>query len=79
VRVHDAARKHGVVDEDLLHAVRHAMRHVDLGDDMTMILGPDRTGRMLEVGVLDIDEEDPVIIHGMVMRQKFERFLRKRG
>jgi hypothetical protein len=55
------------------------MRHIDLGDDMMMVLGPDRTGRMLKVGVLDIDEEDPVIIHGMVMRRKFERFLRKRG
>ena len=46
---------------------------------MTMILEPDRTGRLLEVGVLDIDDDDPVLIHGMVMRRKFERFLRKRG
>jgi hypothetical protein len=59
VRVHDAARRHGVADEDLLHAVRHAMRHIDLGDDMMMVLGPDRTGRMLEVGVLDNRRRGP--------------------
>jgi hypothetical protein len=27
-----------------------------MGDDMTIVLGSDRTGRVLEVGVLDIDD-----------------------
>lgn len=30
--------------------------HQEMGDDMTIVLGSDRTGRVLEVGVLDIDD-----------------------
>jgi hypothetical protein len=30
----------------------------------------------VEVGVLDLDGDDPVVIHAMPLRQKFYRFLR---
>ena len=32
-------------------------------------------GALLEVGVLDLDGGDPVVIHAMPLRQKFRRFL----
>ena len=32
-------------------------------------------GALLEIGVLDIDGDDPVVIHAMALRQKFYRFL----
>lgn len=32
-------------------------------------------GRLLEVGVLDLEDEAPVIIHAMALRPKFHRFL----
>jgi len=35
VRIHDAARKHGVADEDIAHAVDHALAIEDAGEDLT--------------------------------------------
>jgi hypothetical protein len=39
------------------------------------MLGPAADETMLEIGVLDIDSDDPVVIHAMPLRQKFYRFL----
>jgi hypothetical protein len=75
VRIGEPARKHGVIDTDIRHAVRTAMRHVVLKEDLTMLIGPATDGALLEIGVLDIDGDDPVVIHAMPLRQKFYRFL----
>lgn len=52
------------------------MRRIVLDDDLTMLIGPALDGRLLEVGVLDLDGNDPVVIHAMSVRSKFRRFLR---
>jgi hypothetical protein len=75
MRIGEPARKHGVSDEDIWHAVRNALRKVTMDDDLTMLIGPSRSGSMLEVGVLDIDGDDPVVIHAMPLRSKFYPFL----
>jgi hypothetical protein len=46
-----------------------------MGDDLTMLIGPSRDGAPLELGVLGLDSEDPVIIHALPLRAKFYRFL----
>lgn len=76
MRIGDPARKHGIADDDMWHAVRNAMRRVVLGDDLVMLIGPATDGALLEIGVLDLDGEDPVVIHAMKLRQKFYKFLR---
>jgi hypothetical protein len=43
-----SARKHGIPDGHMLHAYRYPVRVFDL-DDLTMLVGADETGRMLEV------------------------------
>lgn len=75
MRIGDPARKHGVADADIWHAVRNAMRRVLLDDDLVMLLGPASDGALLEIGVLGIDGEDPVVIHAQPLRPKFHRFL----
>jgi hypothetical protein len=75
MRIGEPARKHGVSDADILHAVRNAMRWVEMDDDLTMLIGAASNGAPLEIGVLDIDGDDPVAIHAMPLRQKFYRFL----
>jgi hypothetical protein len=75
MRIGGPARKHGVADDDMLHAVRNAMRRVVMEDDLVMLIGPAIDGSLLEVGVLDIDGDDPVVIHAMKLRQKFFKFL----
>jgi hypothetical protein len=76
MRIGDPARKHAVADADMLHAVRNAMRRVILDDDLTLLIGPASDGRLLEIGVLDVGGDDPVIIHAMALRANFYRLLR---
>jgi hypothetical protein len=55
-------------------ALRNAIRLVEI-DDVTMFFGPDRNGALLEVGVLDLDSDDPVILHAMRLRPRFYPYL----
>jgi len=75
VRIGEPARKHQVADADIWHAARTAVRRVELDEDLTMLIGPASDGALLEIGVLEIDGDDPVIIHAMALRTKFYRFL----
>jgi hypothetical protein len=43
-----SARKHGVQDEDMLHAYRNPIRVFEV-DDLVMLVGADESGRMLEI------------------------------
>ena len=58
-----SARKHGVTDIDMLHAYL---------DDLTMLIGADSSGRVLEVGVASAEGFD-FIVHAMPARLKFLR------
>jgi hypothetical protein len=75
MRIGGPARKHGVADDDIRHALRNAMRRVTMADDLVMLIGPANDGSLLEIGVLDIDGDDPVVIHAMRLRRKFFEFL----
>ncbi len=66
-----SARKHGIHDDDILHAYRNPTRVLQL-DDLVMLIGPDRTGQLLEIGVSHADGID-FIIHAMPARAKFLR------
>jgi len=69
VEIAGAARKHGVTDLDIEHAVRNAIRVISQGE-RDLYIGADRTGRLLEVVVLD-DDGQPVAIHAMALRPQF--------
>lgn len=75
MRIGEPARKHGVADTDIWHAVRNAMRRITMDDDLVMLIGPACDGAPLEIGVLDFDGSDPVVIHAQQLRPKFHRFL----
>jgi hypothetical protein len=75
MKIADSARKHGVSDHDMTHAARNAIREVDLGDDLALLIGPDRGARLLEVVIIGIDSDDPAIIHADQLRPKFFRYL----
>ena len=51
------------------------LRRACRDEDLTMLTGPAPDGALLEIGILDIDGEDPVIIHAMALRSKFYRSL----
>lgn len=77
MRIHRSARKHGVADSDVLHAIDHALAIEDAGEDPDrwLVLGPDRAGNLLEVVVLITAEGDQLTIHAMPMRAKYQELL----
>lgn len=49
----ESAHRHGVSEEDMLHALRFAIRHIRQDDNMSMFIGPDSSGQtLLEIGVV---------------------------
>jgi hypothetical protein len=64
-----SARKHGIDDEDMLHAYRQPIRVFDL-DDFTMLIGPDAAVRLLEIGVAEAEGIE-FIVHAMPARPRF--------
>lgn len=48
-----SAHRHGVSEAAMLHALRNPIRHFVQNDSMTMFIGPDETGILLEVGVIE--------------------------
>jgi hypothetical protein len=75
MRIGKPARKYGVSEPDIWHAIRTATRRIDMEDDLTMLIGPARDGTPLEIGVLDLNGEDPVVIHAMRLRPRFYRLI----
>lgn len=66
-----SARKHGIADDDMLHAYRNPIRVFELGD-LVMLIGGDESGRMLEIGVAAAEGIE-FIVHAMPARDKFLR------
>lgn len=79
VDIYSSARKHGVVDADMVHAVQHALAVGEQDDAKVLYLGPDGAGNLLEVVSVARDDGTEIVIHAMRMRAKYEPFLRGEG
>jgi hypothetical protein len=75
VDVHPSARKHGITDDDIEHAVTNAMVIDDQDDDTRLYLGPSRSAALIEVVTLVRDDGSELAIHAMRMRTKYEGLL----
>lgn len=64
-----SARKHGISDADMLHAYRNPIRVFDL-EDLTMLIGPDLSARLLEIGIAHAEGID-FTVHSLSARPKF--------
>ena len=64
-----SARRHRISDRDILHAYRNPIRVFAL-DDLTMLIGPDESARLLELGIAHAESID-FIVHAMPARPKF--------
>lgn len=66
-----SARKHGISDEDMLHAYRNPIRVFEV-DDLIMLIGAAIDGDLLEIGVAAAESVE-FVVHAMPARQKFLR------
>ncbi|MEP6462755.1 MAG: hypothetical protein ABJC62_04925 [Frankiaceae bacterium] len=76
VDIHRSARRHHVSDVDSIHAYEHAVTWVELGDDPPryLVVGPDRSGNLLELVVIEV-RATALVIHAMALRRSTEREL----
>ena len=68
----DGPLKYDLVEDQILHAYRNPLRIWDVGDGLTMIIGPNAAAIFLEVGYVD-GETAVVIVHAMRAREKYLR------
>ncbi len=75
VEIHYTARRHGIDDETMLHAINHALTVIDLEPDAdppkVLAIGPDHAGNLLEIVWLELADGAELIIHAMPLRQVF--------
>ncbi|MFO7590823.1 MAG: hypothetical protein R6X23_07985 [Acidimicrobiia bacterium] len=64
-----SARRHGIRDDNMLHAYRNPIRVFEV-DDLTMLIGPDGSASLLEIGVARGEGID-FIVHAMAARPTF--------
>ena len=85
--IEPTARRHGISDDDIRHALAHPgyvgddpdalhctalhCTALDEGTPMTLILGPGRAGNRLELAALMADDGTVVVVHAMSMRAKY--------
>lgn len=75
VEIHPTARRHGIANEDIEHAMTNAMVIEAQKDDTTLYLGPARSAELLEIVTVVRGDETELVIHAMKMRAKYERLL----
>jgi hypothetical protein len=76
VDVLPSPRRHGIEDEDIDHAIRHATVVEEVADDavLFLVIGPERSANLLELIVMD-RPQGPAVIHAMAMRAQYRRML----
>ncbi|KRF41276.1 hypothetical protein [Terrabacter sp. Soil810] len=71
VEIRDSARKHGVSDDDITHALRHPLKAFPNDSGGDLVIGPSTTGALLELGVRGWRSRQMVVFHAMPARDKF--------
>lgn len=80
MEIYSSARKHDIADEDIAHAIEHALVVGEIEAEAKVLhLGPDRAANLLEVVSVLRDDGSEIVIHAMRMRPKYEPLLRGEG
>lgn len=80
MEIRNSARRHGIADADIRHAIDYALAAGPVettidGIDGVLYIGPDRAGGMLEVITVEDTDDGEVAIHAMKLRKTYERYL----
>ena len=77
VEILASARRHGISDDDIRHAVENSVAggHGVDENDLMMLVGPDQSGNILEIGIVVTDDIE-YAIHAMRARTQYLEWLR---
>ena len=74
MEIHRSARKHGINDTAIRHALEHAITVFDLEPEAdppkVLAIGPDPAANLLEIIWLELEDVD-LVIHAMPLRAQF--------
>ena len=68
--IRNSARKHGISDESIRHAFQFFIAQFVGTDDLPLLIGPDQSGNLIEVGYVT-DDQRIIIVHAMKARSKY--------
>ena len=75
MEIHRSARKHGLDDTVIGHALAHALTVIDLDPEAdapkVLAIGPDRAGNLLEIIWIELADDVDLVIHAMPLRPTF--------
>ncbi len=71
LEIHPSARKHGIDDSDIEHAVMNAICADKQEDRLRLYIGPAQNADLLEVVTVDYGGRAELAIHAMRMRPKY--------
>lgn len=74
ILIRQSARKHGLSDDHIRHALRNHITQTIGSNDLLLAIGPDPAGNLIEVGFV-VDDEIIVVIHAMKARSSIQRNL----
>ncbi|MFZ4519370.1 MAG: hypothetical protein ACOYOP_13335 [Microthrixaceae bacterium] len=77
METHPSAPRHGIDDDEILHAIEHSLVVDDVGEDPDrwLVIDPDLASNLIEVIVLVTAERNEVIIHAMPLRATYRKLL----
>ena len=82
VEIHETAYKHGVSTFDIQHAIGHAIQTFQYFDEFdrerVLIVGPDRSGNLLELIATIRSYQTARVFHAMKLRPKFQNLISQR-
>jgi hypothetical protein len=72
-----SARKRGISDDDIRHAVNNAVAAITAPHqpDFTMLVGATLSGQLLEIGILSADDNH-YVIHAMPARTRYVKMIK---
>jgi hypothetical protein len=78
VEILHSAFRHGVQADDMQHVLKNALVIEEVADDPIryLVLGPERSGNLLELVVMD-RPQGPAVIHAMAMTEQYRDLLPK--
>lgn len=76
VEILASARRHGISEDDIRHAVENAVAGGQGADESSfmMLVGPDQSGNILEIGIVVTDDIE-YAIHAMRARTQYLKWL----
>ncbi len=77
MEIWEPARKHGVSDESIRHAIEYAVASEEAGEEplRRLFIGPDLAGNLLELVAIIRADRELLVVHAMAMRPKYRHLL----